>query len=335
MRTTRAAFERPQIRFTLSLAAVVVGAVLAARRIKRTGARRSLTPGLAQNEKVVRLPDGRRVGVASHGDPQGEPLLLFHGIPGSRLGHELADAPARERGVRVLCPDRPGLGLSDPKSDRDLSGYPDDVAALADALGLERFAVVGVSGGGPYALACGAKLSDRVTAVGVMAGVGPLDRPGAREGLSKSDLMLLDLSLRRPLLARLLLLAMGWVARVAPSLMLKSLADELGEHDRRYLEEQELGAVGLVSTFVEALRQGAGGVVEEYRVCGQPWGFAFEEEHAPVHLWQGEDDRMVPVHHAESMALRLPRARLHVLPRTGHISLLCHFGDVLEALLTD
>jgi pimeloyl-ACP methyl ester carboxylesterase len=337
MRTARASFEHSRMRFALSLAAVVVGAVLAAQRIKRTGARRSLTPGLAPNEEVVRLPDGRRVAVASHGDPQGEPLLLFHGIPGSRLGHEFADAPARERGVRVLCPDRPGIGLSDPKSDRTLSGYSDDVAALADALGLERFAVVGVSGGGPYALACGAKLPDRVTAVGVMAGVGPLDRPGAREGLSKSDHMLLDLSLRQPLLARLMLLAMGWVARVAPSMMLKSLADELGEYDRRYLEEQERepGAVGLVSTFVEALRQGAKGTVEEYRVCGQPWGFALEEVRAPVHLWQGEDDRMVPVHHAEDMAFRLPRARLDVLPRTGHISLLRHFGDMLDALPTD
>lgn len=337
MRTARAAFERPRIRFAVSLAAVLVGAVLAALSIKRTNARRSSTRGLAPNEELVHLPDGRRVAVASHGDPQGKPLFLFHGIPVSRLGHEFADAPARERGVRVLCPDRPGIGLSSPKPDRTLSCYPDDVEALADALGLERFAVLGLSGGGPYALACGAKLPERVTAVGVMAGVGPLDRPGAREGLTETDLRLLDLSSRQPLLARLMLGAMARLARFAPSVMVKQFADELGEPDSSFLQEKkhELGAAGVLSPLVEAFRQGAGGPAEEYRLCGLPWEFALEEVRVPVHLWQGKEDQMTPVHHAEDMAFRLPHAHLHVLPSTGHLSLARHFGDVLDALPTD
>jgi pimeloyl-ACP methyl ester carboxylesterase len=164
--------ERPALGFAV-LSSALLGTILVARRIKQPRIRRPYTRGLAPNEQMVPLPDGRRVVIASHGDPRGWPLFLFHGIPVSRLGHEFTDAPAKERGVRVLYPDRPGIGLSDPRPGRTIYSYADDVAAMADALGLERFAVAGLSGGGPYALACGAKLPERVTAVGVMAGVGP------------------------------------------------------------------------------------------------------------------------------------------------------------------
>jgi pimeloyl-ACP methyl ester carboxylesterase len=103
----------------------------------------------------VRLPDGRRVSIASHGDPKGIPLFLFHDTPGSRLELHYVGGPAKQRGVRVVCPDRPGVRRSDPHPERTIRGYADDVSALADALGFERFAVLGYSGGAPYALACG------------------------------------------------------------------------------------------------------------------------------------------------------------------------------------
>jgi pimeloyl-ACP methyl ester carboxylesterase len=236
LRTTgKAALDRPGASFAL-LDVATAGAILGARRIKRSDSRRPPTQGLASNEEVVRLPDGRRVAVASHGDPRGRPPFLFHGIPGSRLGLHYVEGPAKERGVRVVCPDRPGVGRSDPHPERTIPGYADDVSALADALGFGRFAVLGYSGGAPYALACGAKLPERVSAVGTMAGAGPHDRPGAREGCSKSDLMLLDLSLRRPFLARLAMFGWAKVARFSPSVALKGLAENLSEPDRRFLE---------------------------------------------------------------------------------------------------
>ena len=279
------ASERPVLGFAL-LSSALLGTILVARRIKQPRISQPYTRGLAPNELMVRLPDGRRVVLASHGDPRGWPLFLFHGIPVSRLGHVFTDAPAKERGVRVLCPDRPGIGLSDPMPGRTVYGYADDVAAMADALGLERFAVAGLSGGGPYALACGAKLPERVTAVGVMAGLGPLDRSGAREGLTKTDLRLLDYSLRRPLQARLMLGTMATLTRLAPSVVIKQSADELGEPDRSFLqrEKRELGSAGTMSALVEAFRQGASGPAEEYRLCGLPWGFALDEVRVPVWL---------------------------------------------------
>ena len=210
--TGKAAFDRPGASFAL-LALAAASVILWARRIKRAGSGRARTQDLASNEELVRLPDGRRVAMASHGDPQGRPLFLFHGVPGSRLGLHHTDGPAKERSVRVVCPDRPGVGRSDPHPERTILDYAADVKALADAMGFERFAVLGYSGGGPYALACGAKLPERVSAVGIMAGVGPLDRPGAREGLTKGDQRLMDLSLKRSFLARLVMLGMSIVAR--------------------------------------------------------------------------------------------------------------------------
>ncbi len=234
-------------------------------------------------------------------------------------------------------PGPPRLGLSDPKPGRTIRSYPDDVAAIADALGLERFAVLGLSGGGPYALACGARLPDRVTAVGVMAGVGPLDRPGALEGMIGTDRRLLDLSVRRPLLARTMLGVMAALAKLMTSMMVKRYADELGEPDGSFLreEERDLGATGVMSTMVEAFRQGSAGPAEEYRLCAQLWGFDLAEVRVPVWLWQGEEDRMTPVHHAEDMASRLPRVALRVLPGTGHLSLTQHVDAILDALPAD
>ena len=102
------------------------------------------------------LPDGRRVCLVTHGDPDGQPVFFFHGTPASRLGHEFTSEPAKEQGIRVLCPDRPGIGRSDPKPGRTIADYATDVKDIALALGLGRYGVVGYSGGGPYALACGA-----------------------------------------------------------------------------------------------------------------------------------------------------------------------------------
>jgi pimeloyl-ACP methyl ester carboxylesterase len=337
LRTTgKAALDRPGAGFAL-LSVAAVGAILGARRIKRSGSRRPPTLGLASNEELVRLPDGRHVAIASHGDPQGRPLFLFHGTPGSRLGLHYVDGPAKRRGVRVVCPDRPGVGRSAPHPERIIPDYADDVGALADALGFERFAVLGYSGGAPYALACGARLPERVSAVGIVAGAGPHDRPGSREGCSKSDLMLLDLSLRRPLLARLMMFGWAKVARFAPSVALKSLAEDASEPDRRFLEEgvHKRGAAEVMSLFSEVFRQGSSGVVLEYRLYGRPWGFSFEEVSVPVRLWHDEEDLVVPVHHAEDLASRLPDAKLHKLRATGHFSIQQHYGTMLDTLLAE
>ena len=122
----------------------------------------------------IRLADGRRLGYAEYGDPEGKPLFYCHGFPASRLEAALLDPSARKAGVRVVAADRPGCGLSDFQPDRRIGDWPGDVVELAGALGIDRFAVVGVSGGGPYALACARKIPQRLTAAAVVCGLGPV-----------------------------------------------------------------------------------------------------------------------------------------------------------------
>src|SRR3954465_14232198 len=126
-------------------------------------------------DRTIRLRDGRRLGYAEWGGLGGPPVLYFHGWPGSRLEGRLADEAARGEGVRLIALDRPGMGLSDYQPRRRLVDWPDDVLQLATALGLERFAVLGISGGGPYAAVCAWKLPEQLTRAEIVSSLAPLD----------------------------------------------------------------------------------------------------------------------------------------------------------------
>ena len=131
----------------------------------------------SRTAEVLRLSDGRRLGYAGYGDCHGAPVMFFHGTPGSRRVARWADQAARRHGIRLIAPDRPGFGLSDFQPGRTLGAWPKDVVELADALRLERFAVAGVSGGGPYVAACAWRLADRLSHAGIISGMGPIDDP--------------------------------------------------------------------------------------------------------------------------------------------------------------
>ena len=287
---------------------------------------------MADPPDVVRLGDGRAVGLAEHGDRAGRPVFLLHGTPSSRLGFDLVDEPARARGVHVLCPDRPGIGRSDPAPVSGCLGdYASELAALADALEIDTFAVLGYSGGGPFALAAAALLPERVHGVGLVAGVGPLDRPGARESLSKTDVVLLDLCERLPHVAGAVLRGMAVGTRRAPGMAVRIFKTDLRQADRHALDSDGQG-LALMASFVEALRQGPGGVIDDYRLPARQWDFALADIHLPVHLWQGDDDTVVPPARSEDLAEGLPNAVLHRLPGEGHISILRRMGEILDSV---
>jgi pimeloyl-ACP methyl ester carboxylesterase len=199
-----------------------------------------------------------------------------------------------------------------------------------DALGIDRFGVIGYSCGGPHALACAARLTGRVGAVGLMAGAGPLDRPEAFEGLNAMDRWLAVTSARRPRLAALALRLQAAVTRRAPGLALRSLMREVGDADRR-----RLAALGrdLMLVFTEPTRQGPDGVIDDYRRWIARWPFALDAIDAPVDVWQGDDDRIIPMRHAEDLVAKLPRATLHRLPGEGHFSIAAQFDAILDSLL--
>jgi pimeloyl-ACP methyl ester carboxylesterase len=172
---------------------------------------------------TISLRAGRTLAYAESGDPNGVPLVFLHGWCGSRLTRHPDDSVTASLGVRLITIDRPGVGLSDRRRGRRLLDWPDDVAELMDRLGVDRFGLVGHSGGGPHALACGVRLADRITRLGVVCGFAPMDRPGATDG------MLADMRRAVPLLGRL-----PWLA--GP--MLRSLPDAYQKDPRAAWEGQ-------------------------------------------------------------------------------------------------
>jgi len=283
----------------------------------------------------LRLPDGRRLAFAEHGDSDGRAVVYCHGFPSSHREAELIGPGARAEGVRIIAPDRPGYGDSDPLPQRSIAGWAEDVAALADHLGLGHFALVGVSGGGPYALACAQHLPERIQACALVCPLGPIYRPEVLAAMHPAIRASFLLPRRAPRLARLLL------ARPATELL--SLWPEAIERlrslhappaDRDALARPEVSRT-LNGSIRDAMRGGALGALDDLVLYTGDWGLDFGALTLPIDLWHGEADGTVPVAHARWYAARLPNAHPHLLAGEGHFSLpLRHSRVILHTLLT-
>lgn len=280
----------------------------------------------------VELPDGRIVEVASFGNEDGIPLFAFHGTPTSNTSWGMVDEPARRRGVRVLAPNRPGIGGSDPHPLPLVASYADDVATLADLLEMARFAVMGHSGGAPFALACGAMLSERVTAVATVAGVGPLDNPEVKDEVPTGDQRIFrHLEEGNEAAAGRTFRFLGAAARYAPRLTKYFMKLPVSAQEREVLDS--VGAM-FIKSIAEALEQGPKAAVNEYRVFSKKenWGFDPGDITVPVHIWQGEEDRNTFPIHAHALARMIPHAELHLVPGVGHPVMATHFDEILDSL---
>lgn len=279
--------------------------------------------------EIVRLPDGRALGFATYGDPAGAPVLSFHGGLSSRLDAAYADATCRELGVRLVAPDRPGIGRSDPQPGRTLLDWPADVAALAAALGLERFGVMGWSAGGPYAAACAHAFPERLTGTAMASSSAPFDLIGTRRDLNRPDRILSTLSCHAPPLAAAVLELS--IKRRSPEAVLRGTMRFGSESDRAVLRAAGPPQEATAFAF-EALRQGTGGVITDYRVMVAPWGFPLEDVEAPVEVWHGGADPACPPRYGHLLAERLPQGRLHLCPGEGHFLLRTRCREIMEGL---
>jgi len=283
-------------------------------------------------DRTRTLKDGRRLGYAEYGDPQGKPVFFFHGMPGSRLEGELADEAAKKLRIRVISLDRPGYGLSDFQPRRAFLDWPPDVVALADALGIERFAVAGVSGGGPYAAVCALKIPGRLTAAGIIAGVGPYDEPDATEGMSGQNRLLFGLSRRFPWLVPLPMALWSFATRHFADRMMSAMVRSLPAPDQAALARPEVLAM-FKKDSVESFRSGSRGAAWETRMYARPWGFRLEEISMEVHVWQGELDKNVPPSMGRYQGRTIPNCRVHFFSDEAHISLVVnHIEEILGAL---
>jgi len=281
------------------------------------------------DDHVVRLRDGRSLGFAQFGRPDGVVVVNAHGGLVGRLDVG-AGAPFAERtGVRLISPDRPGIGLSDPLPGRTMLDWADDVAELLDQLGVDRFAAMGWSMGGQYAAALGHAMPSRVTRVAIIAGALPLTEPGVFAQLPSFDRAYTRLSQRAPWVARQCFRTMALIARSAPTLNGRLAARELGGADAAVLRAEGFDAFSHVS--YEGLRR-ASGVIEDYRAWARPWGFAPEDLGVPVDVWSGAEDELVPAAWGRELAQRIPDATHYVRPG-GHFVAHLHFEELFEALL--
>jgi pimeloyl-ACP methyl ester carboxylesterase len=269
------------------------------------------------SDGVVRLDDERRVRYAAYGDPDGRPLLLLHGTPGSHVFGELFADAARRRGVRVLVPDRPGFGGSPAWPGRTLADTAEFVAAVLDDAGASSAAVVGFSGGGPHALALAATAPGLVDSVDVVSCVAP---PTRRRETPRGQRLLARAARSVPTLLRALVRVQVGVARRAPaSFVLAQYTDAAGGD-----AVSEADAATLRRDYLAALRDRRDGLVRELRIVNEPWDVALGDVTAPVRLWHGAADANAPVDAARRLADDLPDCAVTVYDDADHLTALLH-----------
>jgi pimeloyl-ACP methyl ester carboxylesterase len=282
----------------------------------------------------VRLPDGRWLGVRQIGQGGDIPVLYCHGAPSSSYEYRLFGTAEEiaAHGLRLIAPDRPGSGASAFQRGRRILDWPADVAALMDQLGIGRFAVLGYSGGGPYALACALRMPERLTAVVTVSGTGPFDAPGVTEGIAPDTWRFMQLSRSRPLVSRAVSWAMGLTARLAPDRMAAQAQRSLPAPDAAVLDEREM-ARAFARLVYESTHGSPQGAQLDTALMVGPWGFDPAEVQTEVRIWHGTQDRNSPPVMARYVADRLPRAELTWLEGEGHISAARNHGhEILDDL---
>jgi pimeloyl-ACP methyl ester carboxylesterase len=277
-------------------------------------------------EHSLRLSDGRTLAYTDLGPRDGTPIMYFHGAPSSRLDLILLglEGTLAKLGVRVVSPDRPGYGGSTSQPGRRLEDWPADVAALADDLGLRRFAVMGPSSGGPYAVVCAALLQERVASAGVIAGVTDMAWPPAWEGLEPNEVTLMRLGDEAA--------AAAWCeAQFGHDGSRFAEGWDLAPADVATLQD-EATAAAFVTTVAEAFRQGVAGYAQDITVQARAWTFDPAAVTAPVRVLHGQADTLCPIAHGRHTAEIIPTAQLVTWPDHGHLSILADIPQLCADL---
>jgi pimeloyl-ACP methyl ester carboxylesterase len=294
----------------------------------------SPTPTLPRLEGTVPLPDGRRLGYAEYGDPHGTLLLWFHGSPGARRQvPPTARAAADRLGLRLVCVERPGVGVSSDHAYGRLRDAAADIATVADHLGHGRFLVLGLSGGGPYALACAHEMPERVVAVGILGGLVPTT---GEEASATDGIVALARSCNRLLTVFRVPLGMGlWtfirVTQPAGHYLYRAYTHLLPHGDDKVLDDPELEAM-FVDDLITGGRRQFNAFVNDLVLVGRPWGFRVADVRVPVRWWQGDADPFVSLEQAQRTVALLRDVELHVRHGESHLGGFAVGGEMLETL---
>jgi pimeloyl-ACP methyl ester carboxylesterase len=279
------------------------------------------------------LADGRRLAYVETGPADGAPVIYCHGAIGTSLGRSLdLEAIMRRLGIRHLAVSRPGVGGSDPVRGRSVVSFAADVRELADALAIERFSVVGVSAGGPYALGIAHELSSRVDRVAVCSSLAPLGAPHRTPGMQRRIRLALALLARAPGLCAALGDAAVPAIRRHPELLSRVIAAHAAPSERANLQRAD-ERLAASTSFLDAAAGGVRGMIDDYLACAREWGFPAHGVQAEVHLWHGLEDLVVPIEHALQLAVALPRCRVFFDPDEGHHFFRRRLAKILAVLI--
>ncbi|MCT9097798.1 alpha/beta fold hydrolase [Haloarchaeobius sp. HME9146] len=288
---------------------------------------RAVARRLVENPSVLTLSDGRTLGYAETGDPAGRPVLTFHGIPNGRLGAAVFDQVGRDLGVRVIAPERPGVGVSDPDPSRELTGWPADVVELLDALDIDAAPVLGISGGGPYALACGAVAPERFPRVAVCCSSGPL------ESVPRLLRLMIRAAIHVPWVIRAFLGFEVRSARYAPGWTIERRVRGAAPRDES-VWRGDVGKLLVASIPAACQHHGTAAFVRDLQLFGQDWPFSLAAIDVPVGIWHGRGDRINPVEMGTHLLDAIPTAEGHFYPELGHLSIFVeHDAEMFEWLV--
>jgi pimeloyl-ACP methyl ester carboxylesterase len=279
--------------------------------------------------QIIQLKDGRSLAFKEYGIPDGKPLFYLHGFPGSRLEAALLARTALNLDVRIISPDRPGMGFSSFKKNREVLDIADDVLELADYLGIRRFAITGLSGGGPYVSACAYKIPRRLTGASIISGLGPAKLMKGRQNMLLSSRLALWLGCNASLFSGMSFNLMAKYLGLTRDL---SIFKNLPEPDQLALKSPEVKEI-IRNSMLEAFRDGARGAVWDARLLARPWKFNLSEIDFPIQIWHGEQDRNAPVLMGIQVANSIPGSKAKFFKDEGHFSLVVNHTDEIIASL--
>ncbi len=283
--------------------------------------------------RLFELADGRDLAWVEFGMRDSTPVVAFHGSPGSRYFFDPQQEIALRKGVRLIAPDRPGYGHSTYNPRRTYESWADDVAQLADHVGIDRFAVIGHSSGGPNAAGCARFLGDRLVGCAIVSGVAPPEANVSKDAMLRMNRYAQRVSRVAPRL-------MGWAAQAGlrqgqrdPDKALAWMLRTLPTCDAAVIEQPEFRAA-VRDELLRPLSATTGrAAIQDLRLELRPWGFHLRDIALPVDVWHGDLDRNVVLDSGLYQANQIPHATLHRLPHEGHWLIYSHFGEIIDTLL--
>jgi len=285
-----------------------------------------------QTTQRIQLKDGRKLGYARYGVSNGKPVFYFTGGNSSRLEGMWFDEAAKQQDIDLIVPDRPGFGLSDFQPERQFLDWPEDVIQLADSFGIEKFAVLGLSGGSPHVAAVSYKLPERVTRAAIVSGVAPPEMPDRFKGMWPPVKLIFFTARHFPGMNRLLLKQMGGFYADRDQ-MLKRMKQALPAPDVALINARPEVIDIFSAAAKEAHHSGLDGDAWEWRLYVNPWGFNLVDIKAEIGLWYGEFDKNAPVGMGYYLDSQLPNSHLTVVQDGGHFSTINnHIGEIFEFL---